>query len=209
MNILILGSGGREHAFAWKIAQSPHCDELYVAPGNAGTAQVATNLPIGFNDFEGIAKAIVDLKIKLVIVGPEEPLVNGVVDYLKAQPELLRIKIVGPDRLGAQLEGSKDFSKNFMSKYGIPTAASRTFTSETLEEGLAYLATHSLPIVLKADGLAAGKGVIIAETLDTAKAAMSDMLVGAKFGEAGNKVVVEQFLRGIELSVFVDRKSVV
>lgn len=203
MNILILGSGGREHAFAWKIAQSPHCDELYVAPGNAGTAQVATNLPVGFNDFEGIAKAIVDFKIKLVIVGPEEPLVNGVVDYLKAQPELARVKIVGPDRLGAQLEGSKDFSKNFMAKYGIPTAASQTFTSETLDQGLNYLSTHALPIVLKADGLAAGKGVIIAETLDTAKAAMTDMLVGAKFGEAGNKVVVEQFLRGIELSVFV------
>ena len=203
MNILILGSGGREHAFAWKIAQSPHCAELYVAPGNAGTAQVATNLPVGFNDFEGIAKAIVDLQIKLVIVGPEEPLVNGVVDYLKAQPELARVKIVGPDRLGAQLEGSKDFSKNFMAKYGIPTAASQTFTSETLDQGLNYLSTHALPIVLKADGLAAGKGVIIAETLDTAKAAMTDMLVGAKFGEAGNKVVVEQFLRGIELSVFV------
>lgn len=203
MNILILGSGGREHAFAWKIAQSPHCDELYVAPGNAGTAQVATNLPFGFNDFEAIAKAIVDLKIKLVIVGPEEPLVNGVVDFLKSQPNLSRVKIVGPDRLGAQLEGSKDFSKNFMQKYGIPTAASRTFTTETLDEGLAYLETHSLPIVLKADGLAAGKGVIIAETLAVAKTSMNDMLVGAKFGAAGNKVVVEQFLKGIELSVFV------
>ncbi|AEI49432.1 phosphoribosylamine--glycine ligase [Runella slithyformis] len=203
MNILILGSGGREHAFAWKIAQSPHCDELYVAPGNAGTAQVATNLPFSYNDFEAIAKAISDLKIKLVIVGPEEPLVNGIVDFLKARPELSRVKIVGPDRLGAQLEGSKDFSKNFMMKYAIPTAASRTFTSETLEEGLCYLENHALPIVLKADGLAAGKGVIIAESIATAKAAMEDMLVGAKFGDAGNKVVVEQFLRGIELSVFV------
>ncbi|MCP1381349.1 phosphoribosylamine--glycine ligase [Runella salmonicolor] len=203
MNILILGSGGREHAFAWKIAQSPHCDELYVAPGNAGTAQVATNLPFSYNDFEATAKAIVDLKIKLVIVGPEEPLVNGIVDFLKARPELSRVKIVGPDRLGAQLEGSKDFSKNFMLKYGIPTASSRTFTSETLEEGLTFLESHALPIVLKADGLAAGKGVIIAENIATAKATMQDMLVDAKFGDAGNKVVVEQFLRGIELSVFV------
>lgn len=203
MNILILGSGGREHAFAWKIAQSPHCDGLYVAPGNAGTAQVATNLPFSFNDFEAIANAITELKIKLVLVGPEEPLVNGIVDFLKARPELSRVKIVGPDRLGAQLEGSKDFSKNFMMKYAIPTAASRTFTSETLEEGLSFLEQHALPVVLKADGLAAGKGVIIAESIATAKAAMEDMLVGAKFGDAGNKVVVEQFLRGIELSVFV------
>jgi phosphoribosylamine--glycine ligase len=203
MNILILGSGGREHAFAWKISQSPHCDELYVAPGNAGTAQVATNLPISFNDFEGVAKAIVDLKIKLVIVGPEEPLVNGIVDFLKARPELSRVKIIGPDRLGAQLEGSKDFSKNFMFKYGIPTAASRTFTPDALEDGLAYLNSHSLPIVLKADGLAAGKGVIIAETLNAAKTGMNEILVEEKFGAAGSKVVVEQFLRGIELSVFV------
>lgn len=203
MNILILGSGGREHAFAWKIAQSPHCDGLYVAPGNAGTAQVATNLPFSFNDFEAIANAIIELKIKLVLVGPEEPLVNGIVDFLKARPELSRVKIVGPDRLGAQLEGSKDFSKNFMMKYAIPTAASRTFTSETLEDGLSFLEKHALPVVLKADGLAAGKGVIIAESIATAKAAMEDMLVGAKFGDAGNKVVVEQFLRGIELSVFV------
>jgi len=203
MNILILGSGGREHAFAWKIAQSPHCDDLYVAPGNAGTAQVATNLPISYNDFENVKKAIVDHKIKLVVVGPEEPLVNGIVDFLKAQPQLSRVKIVGPDRLGAQLEGSKDFSKNFMHKYKIPTAASRTFTPETLEEGMNYLASHTLPIVLKADGLAAGKGVIIAEQLPEAQQALQDMLIGAKFGEAGNKVVIEQFLKGIELSVFV------
>ncbi|WP_428657177.1 phosphoribosylamine--glycine ligase [Runella sp.] len=203
MNILILGSGGREHAFAWKIAQSPHCDELYVAPGNAGTAQIATNLLFSYNDFEATAKAITDFKIKLVIVGPEEPLVNGIVDFLKARPEFARVKIVGPDHLGAQLEGSKDFSKNFMTKYAIPTATSRTFTSETLEEGLSFLESHTLPVVLKADGLAAGKGVIIAESIATAKTAMNDMLVEAKFGDAGNKVVVEQFLRGIELSVFV------
>lgn len=203
MNILILGSGGREHAFAWKIAQSPHCDELYVAPGNTGTAQVATNLSISFNDFEAIAQAIAELKIKLLIIGPEEPLVNGIVDFLKSRPELSRIKIVGPNQKGAQLEGSKDFSKTFMQKYGIPTAASRTFTADTIEEGFRYLDSHTLPVVLKADGLAAGKGVIIAETLEEAKTAMNEMLVGAKFGAAGNKVVVEQFLKGIELSLFV------
>lgn len=203
MNILILGSGGREHAFAWKISQSPHCNTLYVAPGNAGTAQIAQNLPISYNDFEGIAQAIINYKIKLVVVGPEEPLVNGLVDYLKSLPKLARVKIVGPDRSGAQLEGSKDFSKNFMAKYGIPTAASRTFTLETLEEGLQYLSTHSLPIVLKADGLAAGKGVIIAENLMDAQQAFKEMLTQGKFGSAGNKVVVEQFLKGIELSVFV------
>lgn len=203
MNILILGSGGREHAFAWKIAQSPHCDELYVAPGNTGTAQVATNLPISFNDFEAIAQVIAELKIKLLIIGPEEPLVNGIVDFLKSRPELSRIKIVGPNQKGAQLEGSKDFSKTFMQKYGIPTAASRTFTADTIEEGFRYLDSHTLPVVLKADGLAAGKGVIIAETLEEAKTAMNEMLVGAKFGAAGNKVVVEQFLKGIELSLFV------
>ena len=202
MNILILGSGGREHAFAWKIAQSSHCNKLYVAPGNAGTAQVATNLPLSFNDFDAVAKAIEALEIRLVIVGPEEPLVNGIVDFLKAQPTLSHVKIVGPNQMGAQLEGSKDFSKNFMQKHGIPTAASHTFTASTLEAGLSYLETPSLPIVLKADGLAAGKGVIIAETLKEAKTTLNEMLLEEKFGKAGSKVVVEQFLRGIELSVF-------
>lgn len=203
MNILILGSGGREHAFAWKIAQSPLCDTLFVAPGNAGTAQVATNLPIGYNDFPGIAEAVRTKKIDLLIVGPEEPLVNGVVNFFQSQPDLADLKIVGPDAIGAQLEGSKDFSKQFMMRYGIPTAASQTFTAESLNEGLAYLDNHSLPVVLKADGLAAGKGVIIAETLSDARQAMHDILDGQKFGAAGSKVVVEQFLRGIELSVFV------
>lgn len=203
MNILILGSGGREHAFAWKLAESPLCDSLFVAPGNAGTAQVATNLPIGFNDFEGIAGAIRQFKIDLVIVGPEEPLVKGVVDFLRQQPDFGSLRIVGPDAQGAQLEGSKDFSKQFMARYGIPTAASQTFTAQTLEAGIAYLETHTLPVVLKADGLAAGKGVIIAETLDEATDEMRAMLGGQKFGKAGDKVVVEQFLRGIELSVFV------
>ncbi|WP_338873768.1 phosphoribosylamine--glycine ligase [Spirosoma sp. SC4-14] len=203
MNILILGSGGREHAFAWKIAQSPLCDNLFVAPGNAGTAQVATNLSISYNNFPAIADAVRTNNIDLLIVGPEEPLVNGVVDFFQQQADLIDLPIVGPDAEGAQLEGSKDFSKQFMLRHNIPTAASKTFTADTLTEGLTYLETHSLPVVLKADGLAAGKGVIIAETLADAQAAMNDMLGGQKFGQAGSKVVVEQFLRGIELSVFV------
>jgi phosphoribosylamine---glycine ligase len=202
MNILILGSGGREHAFAWKLAQSPLCDHLFAAPGNTGTAQVATNLPIAFTDFVAIAGAIRTHKIDLVLVGPEEPLVKGVVDYLRNQPDLAHLRIVGPDAQGAQLEGSKDFSKRFMHEHGIPTAASQTFTGETVKEGLAYLESHSLPIVLKADGLAAGKGVIIAETVAEAKTTLTEML-GGRFGEAGHRVVIEQFLRGIELSVFI------
>ncbi len=203
MNILILGSGGREHAFALKTIQSPHCTNLYVAPGNAGTASIATNLPIGYNDFEAITQAILTHQIDLVLVGPEEPLVNGLVDLLQQHPQLPHIKVVGPTRAGAQLEGSKDFSKQFMQKYHIPTAASQTFTRQNMEEGLAYIETHALPIVLKADGLAAGKGVIIAETRTEAQATLRAMLEDQKFGEAGSKVVIEQFLRGIELSVFV------
>lgn len=203
MNILILGSGGREHAFAWKIAQSPLCSQLFLAPGNAGTAQLATNLPIGYNDFEAIAEAVLQHQIDLVIVGPEEPLVKGVVNFFQQHPDLQGVDIVGPDRIGAQLEGSKDFSKQFMLRYGIPTASSQTFTIDSLDQGLDYLENHALPIVLKADGLAAGKGVIIAETVTEARATLREMLVEAKFGQAGSKVVVEQFLEGIELSVFV------
>jgi len=203
MKILVLGSGGREHAFAWKLAQSPLCDALFVAPGNAGTAQIATNLAVAYNDFEGVATAIRQHSIDLLIVGPEEPLVKGIVNFLRQQPDLAKLRIVGPDEAGAQLEGSKDFSKSFMLRYGIPTAASRTFTVETLDEGLRYLEDHSLPVVLKADGLAAGKGVVIAETMGDAQTTLRDMLDGRKFGDAGSKVVVEQFLRGIELSVFV------
>ncbi|NID11635.1 phosphoribosylamine--glycine ligase [Fibrivirga algicola] len=202
MNILILGSGGREHAFAWKLTQSPLCDTLFVAPGNAGTAKVATNLPFGYSDFTAIAEAIRTHQIDLLLVGPEEPLVKGVVDYLRKQPDIASLRIVGPDAQGAQLEGSKDFSKRFMAQYNVPTASSQTFTDETIEEGLAYLESHSLPIVLKADGLAAGKGVIIAETVQEAKDTLREML-GGRFGEAGHRVVIEQFLRGIELSVFV------
>jgi len=203
MNTLILGSGGREHAFAWRISQSPLCDKLFVAPGNAGTAQIAVNLPIGYNDFEKIAEAVLTHEIELVIVGPEEPLVKGIRDYFQSREELKNILMVGPDSKGAMLEGSKDFSKNFMVKYGIPTAKSETFTKDTLEVGLQYLDNQKLPIVLKADGLAAGKGVIIALTLEEAKESLTEMLVDAKFGDASSKVVIEEFLSGIELSVFV------
>lgn len=203
MNILIIGSGGREHAFAWKLVQSPLCDDLFVAPGNAGTAKIATNLPISVNDFEAIEQAIAQHRIDLVLIGPEEPLVRGIVDYLRAKPEFNHVKLIGPDAAGAALEGSKDFSKNFMKKYGIPTASSQTFTADTLHAGFSYLKDHTLPIVLKADGLAAGKGVVISDNLKHAEDTLTEMLMEGKFGEAGHKVVVEQFLRGIELSVFV------
>lgn len=202
MNILILGSGGREHAFAWKLTQSPLCDNLFVAPGNAGTAQIATNLPFGFSDFAATAEAVRTHQIDLLLVGPEEPLVKGIVDYLRQQPDMAQLRIIGPNAQGAQLEGSKDFSKRFMAQHNVPTAASRTFTEESVGEGLTYLENHSLPIVLKADGLAAGKGVIIAESVQEAQTTLREML-GGRFGEAGNRVVIEQFLRGIELSVFV------
>lgn len=203
MNILILGSGGREHAFAWKIVQSPLCDDLFVAPGNAGTAKIARNLSIAINDFDAIVKAVTEFRIDLVLIGPEEPLVKGLVDHIRSKPELSHVKVIGPDASGARLEGSKDFSKGFMQKYGVPTAGSRTFTPETFEDGLAYLQGHSLPVVLKADGLAAGKGVVIADTLKYAEDTLREMLLEDRFGEAGKKVVIEQFLKGIELSVFV------
>ena len=203
MNILILGSGGREHTFAWKFSQSKYCTNLFVAPGNAGTAQIATNLALGVNDFAGIAKAVKEHQIEMVIVGPEEPLVRGIVDFFRKDKALKKVKIVGPDASGARLEGSKDFSKAFMQKYRIPAAHSVTFTKDTLQEGLQYLDNQALPIVLKADGLAAGKGVIIAETKAEAQQALHEMLAEAKFGDASSKVLVEQFLTGIELSVFV------
>lgn len=203
LNILIVGSGGREHAFAWKIAQSPLCHKLFVAPGNAGTAQIAKNVDIAVTDFAKLGQLCQNEDINLVVVGPEVPLVEGVRDYFAAQENLKHIALVGPDKTGAQLEGSKDFSKNFMHKYGIPTAASRTFTDQELEAGLEYLATHPTPVVLKADGLAAGKGVIIAETTAHAQETLKDMLAGKKFGDASAKVVIEEFLQGIELSVFV------
>lgn len=203
MNILLLGSGGREHAFAWKIVQSPNCNRLFVAPGNPGTAEIATNVPLGVTDFGGIHNFIQTHAIDLVIIGPEEPLVKGLVDFLHAQKGTEDLPIVGPSQLGATLEGSKDFSKKFMLRNEIPTAAYATFHAHQLEEGIAYLEKQSLPIVLKADGLAAGKGVLICESLEEAKHSLKEMLVDAKFGDASSKVVVEEFLTGIELSVFV------
>jgi phosphoribosylamine--glycine ligase len=203
MNILLLGSGGRESAFAWKLSQSPKCEQLFIAPGNAGTGQYGTNLNVKVTDFEGIKQAVLNNKIDLVLVGPEEPLVKGIHDFFLADNELKDIPVIGPQREGAQLEGSKDFSKQFMVRNNIPAAASRTFTRDTLQEGFEYLATIGLPIVLKADGLAAGKGVLICLTVVEAQQELIEMLTEAKFGEASSKVVVEQFLQGIELSVFV------
>ncbi|MBW3467317.1 phosphoribosylamine--glycine ligase [Arthrospiribacter ruber] len=209
MNILLLGSGGREHAFAWKIVNSPKCTKLFVAPGNAGTAQIAENVAISPTDFEKLQSFVLEKNIELVVVGPEEPLVRGVVDYFEGNEKISHIPVIGPGQRGAHLEGSKDFSKKFMERHGVPTAASKTFTKDTFSEGLEYLKSQTLPIVLKADGLAAGKGVLICETLGEAESSFKEMLLDAKFGEASQKVVVEQFLDGIELSVFVatDGKS--
>jgi phosphoribosylamine--glycine ligase len=203
MNILILGSGGRESAFAWKLAQSPKCQQLFIAPGNAGTGQYGTNINIAVNDFEGIKQLVLNHSIDMVLVGPEEPLVRGIHDFFLADDQLKNIPVIGPQREGAQLEGSKDFSKQFMARHHIPAAASKTFTRDTLQEGFEYLATIGLPIVLKADGLAAGKGVLICMSVQEAQQEFIEMLTEAKFGEASAKVVVEQFLQGIELSVFV------
>lgn len=203
MNILIIGSGGREHAIAWKIRQSNKCRHLFVAPGNAGTSGIATNVEIGVTDFKKLGEFSLEHDIQLIVVGPEVPLVEGVVDYFRSVAELRHILIVGPDKVGAQLEGSKDFSKKFMERHNIPTASSKTFTSANLAEGLAYLDTHSLPIVLKADGLAAGKGVIISNSKEESKQVLTEMISDKKFGDASTKVVIEQFLDGIEVSVFV------
>ncbi len=203
MNILILGSGGREHAFAWKIAQSPLCSQLFVAAGNAGTAQIAQNVNLSLSDFEKIGSFCLKNNINLVLVGTETPLVEGIADYFQADANLSKIQFIGAVKAGARLEGSKDFSKDFMLKYGIPTAASRTFDHTNLAEGLAYIESQPTPIVLKADGLAAGKGVIITEDITEAKQLLIEMIEGAKFGSASAKVLIEQFLSGIELSVFV------
>ncbi|EMR04280.1 phosphoribosylamine--glycine ligase [Cesiribacter andamanensis] len=203
MNILILGGGGREHAFAWKLSQSPLCQQLYVAPGNAGTAQLAQNLPLDPENFEAVKEAVLRHQIGLVVVGPEAPLVAGIRDFFEQDAQLRPIPLIGPGRLGAQLEGSKDFSKAFMLRHRIPTAAARTFTKDYLQEGLAYLTDEPMPIVLKADGLAAGKGVVICQTEEEARQVLQQMLVEDKFGKAGAKVLVEQFLDGTELSVFV------
>jgi phosphoribosylamine--glycine ligase len=203
MNILILGSGGRESAFAWKLSQSNKCQQLFIAPGNAGTGQYGTNVNISITDFDGIKQFVLGNNINMVLVGPEEPLVKGVHDFFLNDEQLKSVPVIGPQREGAQLEGSKDFSKQFMARHNIPAAASKTFTRETLQEGFEYLATAGLPVVLKADGLAAGKGVLICMSLQEAQQELIAMLTEAKFGEASSKVVVEQFLQGIELSVFV------
>ena len=203
MRILLLGSGGRENALAWKLTQSPRCEALFIAPGNAGTTRFGTNLDISLTDFEGIRKACMDEKIDMVIVGPEEPLVKGVTDFLISSKSLADLDVIGPGKAGAQLEGSKAFAKAFMMRHHIPTAAYREFTLDNYTEGVEYLRQHTLPIVLKADGLAAGKGVVIAENHIEAIAEFELMIQRAKFGEAGKKVVVEQFLKGIEISVFV------
>ncbi len=209
MNVLLLGSGGREHAFAWKMAQSPRLTRLYVAPGNAGTREVGINVDIDPLNFQAVRDFVLGNGIHLVIVGPEAPLVAGITDFFRNDASLRYIPVIGPSRTGAQLEGSKDFSKAFMMRHGIPTAQYHTFTAETLEQGLQFLETLEAPYVLKADGLAAGKGVLICEELVEAKVELTSMLLDAKFGEASKKVVIEEFLRGIELSVFVltDGKS--
>ncbi len=203
MNILILGAGGREHTLAWKLKQSTKLNELYVAPGNAGTASIATNLNIGVNDFKAIKNAVINHKINMVVVGPEDPLVNGVHDFFLNDAILKNIPVIGPQKAAATLEGSKDFAKEFMMRHNIPTAAYQSFTSETLDQGYKFLETLKAPYVLKADGLAAGKGVLILNELQEAKDELKTMLVDAKFGTASTTVVIEEFLDGIELSVFV------
>lgn len=202
MKILLLGSGGREHALAWKIAQSPKCSKLYIAPGNAGTNNVGENVPIDVNDFEGLKDFADKSDIDMLVVGPEVPLVGGIADDFNNDPRTKDIPVIGPSKAGAELEGSKDFAKGFMKRHNIPTAAYETFDGTTVEEGLKFLETLEPPYVLKADGLAAGKGVLIVPTLDEAKKEFKDML-GGMFGNASAKVVIEQFLSGIECSVFV------
>lgn len=203
MNILILGSGGREHAFAWKLSQSKRLGKLFIAPGNAGTATVGTNVNISATDFEALKKFVLEKQINMVVVGPEDPLVNGIHDFFLNDSQLKNIPVIGPQKDGAQLEGSKDFSKQFMFRHNIPTARYETFTKDTLAQGLKFLETLEPPYVLKADGLAAGKGVVIPTTLPEAKVELTEMLANAKFGNASAKVVIEEFLKGIELSVFV------
>lgn len=203
MNILILGSGGREHTLAWKIAQSPMLTKLYVAPGNAGTHEIAENVVISVNDFEAIKELVIEKRIDMVIVGPEDPLVNGVHDFFLADDNLKGILVVGPEKLAATLEGSKEFAKEFMMRHNIPTAAYQSFGKEEVEAGYSFLETLEPPYVLKADGLAAGKGVLILNDLEDAKRELKTMLIDAKFGAASKKVVIEEFLDGIELSCFV------
>ncbi len=201
-NVLLIGSGGREHAIAWKLSQSQLLNHLFIAPGNAGTAEVGTNVAIHGNDFEAVKTFVLENHIQLVVVGPEEPLVRGIHDYFLADKDLKDIPVIGPQKLGAELEGSKDFAKQFMIRHGIPTGAYQTFTRNTLAEGIAFLQTLNPPYVLKADGLAAGKGVVICNNLDEAEKELTEMLAGQKFGKASERVVIEEFLDGIELSAF-------
>ena len=203
MNILVIGAGGREHTLCWKISLSKHCDKLFAAPGNAGTQSIATNLPIGVTDFDRMKEAVLENQIDLVVVGPEEPLVKGIHDYFLAQKELNHVGVIGPQRAAAELEGSKAFAKAFMLRHQIPTAQYAEFTKATIAEGEAYLEQTAPPYVLKADGLAAGKGVVILENLKEAQAELRRMLLDEKFGAASQKVVIEEFLSGIELSCFV------
>lgn len=203
MNILVVGSGGREHALAWKIRQSPLCKNLYAAPGNAGTAAVAENIPVAADDFDGLGTICVNQKIDLVVVGPEVALDQGIRDYFEGRETLNHIALVGPGKMGAQLEGSKDFSKQFMLRHGIPTAKAHTFEPRQARQAMACVADSPLPLVIKADGLAAGKGVIICHTHEQAKQAVKEILLEKKFGKAGAKVLIEEFLEGIELSVFI------
>lgn len=203
MTILLLGSGGREHALAWKMLQSSHCSKLFVAPGNAGTASIATNVAINPNDFAAVKNLVLAENIEMVVVGPEDPLVNGVYDFFKNDADLKAIPVIGPSKHGAQLEGSKEFAKEFLVKHNIPTAAYDSFTKDTVEKGCEFLTTLQPPYVLKADGLAAGKGVLILNDLAEAQQELRNMLVDAKFGDASSKVVIEEFLDGIELSCFV------
>ena len=203
MNILVLGGGGREHTFCWKIAQSPLCNNLYAAPGNAGTSSVAKNLPLQVTDFEGIKKAVIEHQIDMLVVGPEDPLVLGIHDFFAADEQLANLMVIGPKKAAAELEGSKEFAKKFMQSNNIPTAKYQSFEAHQLEEGHAFLEQMSPPYVLKADGLAAGKGVLILSDLEEAKEELRKMLVDQKFGQASQKVVIEEFLSGIELSCFV------
>ena len=202
MNILLLGLGGREHAMAQKIAESPHCSQLYTAPGNPGTAQLGINIPVSATDFEALAEFSLKNEVGMIVVGPEIPLVEGVYDYFSGREDLRHIAVIGPSKMGAQLEGSKSFCKSFLIRHGIPTAAYKEITPTNIEEGFYFLENLSAPYVLKADGLAAGKGVLICKTLDEAKQELQEMLSG-KFGNASTKVVIEEFMQGIEFSVFV------
>ncbi len=203
MNILIIGGGGREHTIAWKLSQSKQCEQLFVTPGNAGTHQIAQNLSLDVNDFHGIKQVVLENNIQMVIVGPEDPLVNGIHDFFLSDISLKGVTVVGPRKAAATLEGSKEFAKEFMKTHNIPTARYDSFTAETIEEGCRFLETMEAPYVLKADGLAAGKGVLILENLTDAQNELRQMLIGQKFGKASKKVVIEEFLKGIELSCFV------